>query len=296
MQETISSSTALLTVSAGGGPDTSFGTIWWMVTILLSAIAGIVLQRTSDRWFRPLEDYELWVDYTATPLFPSFPKTATARFGYLVDGMPVDMPYQVRLWVWRAGPRDVRADSFSHDLVVRLGVPVVASTVRADEHASGAAVSFEAGDRASWRLRPSIVRADFWARYDFVSDGLPDVQTHNPVADLRVSSFYDEIENRNLVGSLLAIAGGILLAGGIIAAVTGVVLTLGFGFDVGGWIQFALMAPIAGIAALASSSEAKPRRARLARKQLNERGERYALRGRQIEIVDTVFVPRKPSP
>jgi hypothetical protein len=282
--------------SDSGGLDDSFGTVLWVVTIVLSAVVGIVLQRTSDRWLQPLGDYELWMDFTATPLFVDHQTTASTAISHRVDGVQMEKPYQVRLWVWRAGERDVRADSFSDDFVVRLGVPVVASTVRMDEHTSAADVQFEAGEAASWRVRPSIIRTDFLARYDFISDGLPNLQTHNPVADLRVSSFYDETENRNHRQTFLASVGAILLLGGTLWLIVSTILSATVNADLGPWIAVGAIAMIASILALASSSDAIPRRARLARKRLHGRVGGHALLAAQIQIPDNVFVRREPAP
>jgi len=276
----------------GGGLDDSFGTVLWVVGLILSAVVSIALDRTSERWWRPLGDYELWIDYTATPLFVN----NASDVGYVVDGTPVEKPYRVRLWVWRAGSKDVRADSFSDNFVARLGVPVIPSTVRADEHTSGAGVQFDAGDSASWRVQPGIIRSDFVVRYDFISDGLPDVQTHNPVADLRVSSFYDETENRNTRRTVLAALGALLLVGGLLWLIIGAILTMTVNREIGIWVLLFMPAAIVGIMALASSSDAVPRRARLARKLLRARVGRQPLPARQITIQDNVFVPRDSSP
>jgi len=281
--------------SDSGGLDDSFGTVLWAVSLLLSAIVGVVLTRTSDRWLEPLGDHELWMDFTATPLFVKHPTTAATGVTYLVDGALVEAPYQVRLWVWRAGAKDVRADSFSDDLEIRLGAPVVASTVRSEEHTSAADVQFEAGENATWRVRPSIVRADFLVRYDFISDGLPALQAHNPVADLRISSFYDDTENRNGRRTLFASVGAVLAIGGIIWFIVTAILTVAVNRDIGPWIPWGMPVAILGTLALASSSEAVPRRARLARKRLHERAGRRVLPYNQVQVPDTIFERPEPS-
>jgi hypothetical protein len=279
----------------GGGLDDSFGAPLWVVSIVISGIVGAVLsvalQRNSDRWWRPLGQYELWIDYTATPLFLEH----ATDVSYVVDGTPVQQPYRIRLWVWRAGANDVRADSFSGDFVARLGVPVIASTVRADEHASGAEVQFTAGESASWQVKPGLVRSDFVVRYDFISDGLPNVQTHNPVADLRVSSFYDETENQNLRSTVLASIGAVLLAGGLLWIIISLILSQTVAQGLTPWVFVTMPAPIIGILFLASSSDAIPRRARLARKLLRARVGGRPLPARQIVLPDNVFVPRDSS-
>ncbi|MBF4592372.1 hypothetical protein ITJ58_01240 [Curtobacterium flaccumfaciens] len=275
--------------------DDSFGAPLWVVSLVISGIVGavisIALQRTSDRWWRPLGDYELWIDYTATPLFMEH----ATDVSYVVDGTPVRRPYRVRLWAWRAGAKDVRADSFSGDFVARLGVPVIPSTVRADEHASGADVHLTVGESASWRIEQGIVRSDFFVRYDFISDGLPNVQTHNPVADLRVSSFYDETENQNLRSTVLASIGAVLLAGGLLWIIIGLILSQTIAPGLVPWVFLTMPAPFVGILFLASSSDAIPRRARLARKLLRARVGGRPLPARQIMLPDNVFVPRDSS-
>ncbi len=60
------------------GFDDSFGTVLWAVSLLLSAIVGVILIRTSDRWLQPREDYELWMDFTATPMLVQHKATASA--------------------------------------------------------------------------------------------------------------------------------------------------------------------------------------------------------------------------
>jgi len=287
----------ILTAAAtkDGGLDDSFGAPLWVVSLVISGIVGavisIALQRTSDRWWRPLGDYELWIDYTATPLFMEH----ATDVSYVVDGTPVQRPYRVRLWAWRAGAKDVRADSFSNVFVAHLGVPVIPSTVRADEHASGADVQLTAGESASWRVEQGIVRSDFVVRYDFISDGLPNVQTHNPVADLRVSSFYDETENQNLRSTVLASIGAVLLAGGLLWIVIGLILSQTVAPGLVPWVFLTMPALIIGILFLASSSDAIPRRARLARKLLRARVGGHPLPARQIVLPDNVFVPRDSS-
>ena len=284
-----------LSASNSGGLDDSFGTVLWAVSVLLSAIVGVVFTRTSDRWLQPLGDHELWMDFTATPLFVKHPNTAATGVTYLVDGTPVETPYQVRLWVWRAGAKDVRPDSFSGDLEVRLGAPVVASTVRSEEHTSAADVQFEAGENAIWRVRPSIVRADFLVRYEFISDGLPAVQAHNPVADLRISSFYDDTENRNGRRALLASVGAALLVAGVLWFIVAAILSVAVNPDIGSWIPVGIPVAVIGVLALASSSEAVPRRARLARKRLHERVGRRVLPYNQVQVPDTIFVRPESS-
>jgi hypothetical protein len=279
--------------AVSGGLDDSFGSVLWAVSVLLSAIVGVVATRTSDRWLRPLDDYELWIDFTATPLFVKHP--ASAAVTYLVDGTPVSKPYQVRLWVWRAGAKDVRRDSFSSDLEVRLGTAVVASTVRADEHSSATEVQFEPSASTTWRVRPSIIRSDFLARYDFISDGLPDIQAHNPVADLRISSFYDETKNRNGRRRLLASGGVVLFLGGVLWFVVCGILAVAVSPDLNSWFAVGMPGVMIGLLALASSSEAVPRRARLARKRLYGHVGRRVLPYNQIQGQDDVFERREPS-
>lgn len=285
----------LLRTSDSGGLNDSFGSVLWAVSLLLSAIVGVIFTRTSDRWLQPLGDYELWMDFTAAPLFVKHPTTASTGVTYLVDGTPVETPYQVRLWVWRAGAKDVRPDSFSADLEIRLGTSVVASTVRSDEHTSAADVQFEAGESALWRVRPSMVPADFLVRYDFVSDGLPDLQAHNPVADLRISSFYDETENRNGRRVLLAAGGAVLLISGFLWFIVSSILAVTVNPDFDSWFAVGLLAVMLGVLALSSSVEAVPRRARLARKHLYRRVGRRVLPANQIQIPDSVFERRERS-
>ena len=266
----------------------------WVLTLIAGAVAGVIATRTSDRWFRPLGDYELWVDYTATPLFVELPYVAATGLTYSIDSTTLEQPYQVRLWVWRAGSKDVRADAFTGDLVVKLGVPLVPSSMRSDEHTSGAEVGLYVEDgQATFRMRPSLVRPDFVARYDFVSDGRPQFQTHNPVADLKVSSFYAETKDENKARSILAGVGALLLVGGFLGMIALFVLGIIFGPQVVLYLPVTLLATFVGIGCLASSAEAVPRRARLARKILRSRVAGRVLSGSQVEHHADIFVLRE---
>lgn len=259
----------------------NLGLAFW-AGVIISGVVGVVLTRTSDRWLAPLEDHELWVDYHATPLFTATPSTAK-NISPSVDGVPTSAPYQVRLWIWRAGKKDVRADSFSGDFMVNLGVPVISSTVRADEHTATATAEFLPSE-SSFRIKPSIVRTDFLARYDFVSDGLPDLQSHNPVADLRVSSFYDDVTRRNRGSNALGNTGGWVLIAGIIWLVGWTIAAVpadNFGFFTS-LALYGFVGIAGGVIMLAASGGVIPRRARLARRVLNRRVGARALPAIQV--------------
>lgn len=265
------------------------------MTAIVGAIIGVVASRTADRWFQQLGDYELWIDFTATPLFINHLRSTSRDFVYMVDGVPIAKPYQVQLWVWRAGTRDVRADSFSDDLVVRFGVPIIESTVRSDEQAGATKALFSAGEDPTWAVSPSIIATDFVVRYDFISDGLPSLETTSRVPDLRVASFYDEAENRNPRSTVLATMGAILLPGGVIWLIVGSVI-YNNNTDFGQWFILGMPATFIGIFALAGVSSVIPRRARLARGVLRRRtGRRFLLPRNQIELPDNLFSLGEPE-
>lgn len=281
----------LLSIALASTPNSDSGplTITFWVTAVVGAIIGVVVTRTADRWFQQLGDYELWIDFTATPLFINHPQSTSKNFAYMVDGVTTSRPYQVQLWVWRAGTKDVRADSFSDDLIVRLGVPIVESTLRSDEQAGATKVLFSAGEDPTWVVNPSIIAADFIAHYDFVSDGLPSLEIMSRVVDLRIASFYDEAENRNTRSTVLAAIGAVLLPGGLIWTIVGSIIYRNNN-DFGQWFALGIPPMFIGIFALGAVSAVIPRRARLARGVLRQRtGRRFLLPRNQIELPDNLF-------
>jgi len=258
--------------------------IWQIVLLVGGAVLGVVVTRLSDKWFSPLGE-ELWVDYSATSLTMAHAQVLAPEVTYRVGDRELAQPYRTRVFVWRVGTKDVRGDAFSDDLVLRLGVPVIESTLQSNELVSEAKVAFDVtDDDATITIAPSLVRPDFVAEYQFISDGLPKIQAHSPVADVKVTSFYSESRNRNRVGPVLATVGGVLLAGGLVTTITlAVVSKVSADQSVAGPLVFTLPGMFLGILLLAAASEISPRRARMARRALRSRIGRGALDGPQVE-------------
>ncbi|MGJ0390062.1 hypothetical protein [Microbacterium sp. CGR1] len=86
-------------------------------------------------------------------------------------------------------------------------------------------VSFETtSPDAVVRVKASLLRTGFVANYEFVSDGLPTFEMHNPVADLVVTSLFAEKRDKNLVGPILIIVGIVLGAFGLVSGILTAVL------------------------------------------------------------------------
>ncbi|MBF0671345.1 MAG: hypothetical protein IR160_02025 [Salinibacterium sp.] len=259
--------------------------IWGIGTLVLGAVLGVAFQRGADQWFNALTDYELWVDYVAVPL--STQTKAASELRYFVGNTELKEPHHIQLYVWRVGEKDVRADAFGDDLTIGLGVPIAPDSLRVIDYDGAVDLSFETGDDAKLLIRPSLIRPDFVLSYSFISDGLPRIHAHNPVADLKMSSFYAESRNKNRIGTYLAAAGGLLLVGGLLAMVSMGFLTNVVPDLVAARIMtFSLPATLIGIVMLATSSTISPRRARLARKLLRSRTNRWALSEPQFPARD----------
>ncbi len=248
----------------------------WLLTLVLGAVLGAVLgvavQRGYERWSHPLSDYELWIDFEASPLFAkgATERVPTLRYK-LSDFDEFRRPHLVRLVVWHAGSKDVRADAFATDLRMQMGVDVAASSVRVVEQSGDADVTFEtpAGD-VGIRIRPSLIRPSFFVIYEFIADGLPFTLPNNPVADLTIGSFYSEVGKGNRIFRGLQRVG----VGMILAALVGVVTLIivnAFGVDAPAplaWLSGGLLA--GGLVCLPLSVTVTPRRAALARRRLRE--------------------------
>lgn len=246
--------------------------VFWQLMLLLGGgIVGVVFTRWAERWFNAVGDHELWIDYTAVPL--TLGATVGEKMGvkYVVDDRTMRDPHNVSLFIWRLGKRDVRPDSFAgEDLTIEVGAPIAPSSLVSNVSTGGAILSFDVSDdRGEVRLKPSLVRPGFVANYEFITDGVPQLQTHNPVADLKISSFYGEKDKRNLIGPVLIVLGLVSLLGAFAA-----LIVFGILYRVAGetwvldyiWVTFPLM--MGGFISLAVGSSISPRRARLARRKL----------------------------
>lgn len=274
--------------------------LFWTFSLVAGGIVGVIITRLWDRWFTPFSERELWVDFSAKPLFLDTPAVAASGLKYTLDATEIARPYRVTLWAWRVGAKDLRADDFAGDLVAKIGVPVIASSLKRQEQTGRAIVDFQTDDGdALLVLKPSLVRPDFVVTYDFICDGIPTLQVTNPVADLRVGSFYLERGENNKIAPALATVGGLALVIGIggmfVAGIASRFMELGAleaAVPIGGALG------IVGIGLLAGSSAVTPRRAKLARKLLQSRTKGYVLDRNQIRSPadDLVFQPRSTKP
>lgn len=255
--------------------------LWQVVLVIAGGVVGVLFTRWADRWFNPIEDYELWVDFTAKPLTLRAEVEKTG-IEYVIDGQVMKDPHRVQLYLWRLGAKDVRLDSFGgEDLILKLGVPVSASSLKANESTGGADVDFETADEALVRLRPSLVRPSFAVHYEFITDGVPVIQTFNPVADLKMSSFFLEQTNRNIIGKVLVTLGVISVIGAFVALITFGIMyrTDPVGNDWAARVaSLSLPMMILGFVSLVLGTIISPRRARIAVRQLRSRLGKRSLR------------------
>lgn len=275
--------------------------VFWQVVLLVAGgLIGVLFTRWADRWFNSFDDYELWIDITARPLTLGKKTSEQSGLEYVVHGQKMSDPHRVTLYMWRMGKKDVRPDAFGgSDFTVRVGSAVAPTSVSANENTGGADVSFET-DEPAVRIRPSLVRPSFATRYDFIADGLPEVQTHNPVADLKTSSFFGEQMHRNIIGR-------VLVALGVLSVLAAFVSIFVFGSiynsdrEANEWaarwaaVTFPLL--IGGFASLMIGSIISPRRARIAKRQIRSRLGKSALREPQIyDITQNPFAPKRSLP
>lgn len=253
-------------VTPGGAMDI----VWQMLLLVAGAILGVVATRLIDRWFSPLGDHELWVDYSAYSLAAPWAQKLAPNLRYQIGDTQFSNPYYTRVYLWRAGAKDVPPTSFSGDLEIRLRVQIAPETIQASTRTGTSNVDFLVDEKdATVLIAPSIIRPDFVAIYEFVSDGEPQIQIHSPVADLRVTSFVAESLERNRIRPFLAWTGGVLLVVGILCMIGGAVLAA----MVGGpnYFGLGLIPAVLGVMSIAASADALPRRARMARRTLRAR-------------------------
>lgn len=248
------------------------------------------------RWFNAIGDHELWVDCTATGL--ALDAQVGQRFGlrHSVHGVEMEQPYNVSLFVWRMGAKDVRSDSFDgKDLTYRIKNRISMDSLVANESTGGASVHFESdGEGAVVRIKPSLIRPDFSANYEFVCDGVPQVERYNPVADLNLTSYYHEIKEKNIIGPTLFGVGAVSGALAILSLIVGLA---GYNIDkeafvwIPQWIWVVFLMLFGGLLLLMTGAEVAPRRARLSRKVARRRfGGRVLERG-QVTSLSSLLIP-----
>lgn len=195
-----------------------------LAILVLGALLGVVVQLIVDYFRRDeVEDFELWTDVQSTSQKAEGIGRLNTGLSIHAGNREVEDPYVVDFYVWGVGKKDIRTDQFGgQSLSFKLNVPIVSELTGSTEGNIESAL-FSWTDDGVVSLAPSLVRARVAKRYRFLTDGKPDLQWTNPVADLRIYDIDDQWERPSKDRILAKWLARILLSLTILAIVGSVV-------------------------------------------------------------------------
>ncbi|MFU8946170.1 hypothetical protein ACLRGF_05480 [Mycetocola zhadangensis] len=163
------------------------------ITLVLGAVLGIGGQLLLDARKGQVEDYELWVDVReASQKAEGIGRLNTGLSLVAAGDRVVTDPYVVDFYVWGVGKRDVRTEQFDgQDLEFHLNVPII-DELEGSTQGNLESARFSFDKDGVVRLAPSLVRARAAKRYRFLTDGKPQLEMVNPVADLNIFDFSEQ--------------------------------------------------------------------------------------------------------
>ncbi len=152
--------------------------------LIAGAVLGYLVQVLGDHWRNVPDEFELWVEFRAISL-ESQASGIGSGLEYRLNGKPVAHPHLVDFYFWSAGKRDITTDQFDsyRSLELSFGVPIVSELedTRFVHHEETTMVVDPSGAVV---VDPSIIRKRMASHYRFITDGMPRIETVNPIANL----------------------------------------------------------------------------------------------------------------
>jgi hypothetical protein len=166
-----------------------------LAILVIGALLGVVIQLIVDYFRRDeVEDFEVWTDVQSTSQKAEGIGRLNTGLSIHAGDREVEDPYVVDFYVWGVGKKDIRPEQFAgQSLEFKLNVPIV-SELKGSTEGNIESALFSWSDDGVVRLAPSLVRARVAKRYRFLTDGEPDLEWTNPVADLRVYDLDEQWE------------------------------------------------------------------------------------------------------
>lgn len=185
---------------------------------LLGIPTGIFATWLYDRFRNRTEDAALWIDGELVSTPDSMASSLELGLTTLDEnGTTVTAPVVIDLYLWSAGRKDIQRNLFddSEPLLIPLNAKVIRELGGGRKVAADRAlVSVDSG---GVRVDPSLVRKEIAIHWRLLLDGIPSFrpeEVDNPIADLRVRSFWHEWRHptpgnvvRKIVGGALALIG-----------------------------------------------------------------------------------------
>lgn len=158
--------------------------------LVIGAVLGVGAQWIVDYFRRDeIEDFELWVQVESSSQKAEGIGRLNTGLSIHAGDTVVEDPYVVEIDVWGVGKKDIRSEQCDgQNLAFKLNVPIISELAGSTEGNIESA-RFSWSDDGVVSLAPSLVRARVAKRYRFLTDGQPQLEWTNPVADLKISDF-----------------------------------------------------------------------------------------------------------